>query len=249
MHKKILISLALLPIFAISMESKQQSPQKQNTAYNYSNSKNSSQNLLAISWQNAFCQTHQNKKECKNLTAKSFSSSNFVLHGLWPQPHNNQYCNVDKKQIGMDKNKQWNRLTPLVLTPTTQKNLQIIMPGYESNLHLHEWVKHGTCYGATADVYYGDTISLVSQINKSKVKTLFVKNIGKEIEINEVKKAFDESFGKGAGDRVSMACQNGLISELRINLAGKGKDFKSMILSGKPNKGGCKKGRVDEAGF
>jgi len=65
MHKKILISLALLPIFAISMESKQQAPQKQNTAYNYSNSKNSSQNLLALVGKMLFVKHIKIKKSVK----------------------------------------------------------------------------------------------------------------------------------------------------------------------------------------
>jgi ribonuclease T2 len=84
-----------------------------------SSKKGSKQNLLAISWQNAFCQTHQYKKECKKMTNKDFASSHFVLHGLWPQPRNNQYCSVDKKQVGMDKNKQWHRLNKLDLTSAT----------------------------------------------------------------------------------------------------------------------------------
>jgi len=251
MNKKKIFSLALLPIFALAMESKPQNPQTHSSSYQYnaSNGKKSSENLLAISWQNAFCQTHQNKKECKNLTSSSFASSNFVLHGLWPQPRNNQYCNIDSKQIGMDKNKQWNRLTPLSLDSQTQKNLQVVMPGYESNLHLHEWVKHGSCYGTSATIYYGDAIALVAQINQSKVKTLFIKNIGKEVTIAQVKQAFNESFGSNAGDKVSMSCDKGMISELRINLLGKGKNLKSMISSGKSNKGGCKSGIVDEVGF
>jgi len=44
------------------------------------------QNLLAISWQNAFCEMNKYKKECKNMDSKDFGASNFVLHGLWPQP-------------------------------------------------------------------------------------------------------------------------------------------------------------------
>lgn len=61
--------------------------------------------LLALSWQPSFCETHRGKSECKNRTEENFEASNLALHGLWPQPRNNIYCNVDDriKQLDMDK--------------------------------------------------------------------------------------------------------------------------------------------------
>jgi len=101
-----------------------------NTPVKATTSKSTSkQNLLAISWQNAFCQSHQYKKECKSMNANSFGAFEFVLHGLWPQPRNNAYCNVSKKQVGMDKNKQWNRLDKLDLESDTRKRLSKLMSG------------------------------------------------------------------------------------------------------------------------
>ena len=88
---------------------------KSETSTSESSKKTSKQNLLAISWQNAFCENHRHKKECKLMQKDDFAASHFVLHGLWPQPRNNQYCNVDKKEIGVDKNKQWYRLEKLDL--------------------------------------------------------------------------------------------------------------------------------------
>jgi len=211
--------------------------------------KSSKQNLLAISWQNAFCQTHQYKKECKSMKRGDFASSHFVLHGLWPQPRNNQYCNIDKKQIGMDKNKQWNRLNRLDLTPKVREDLKKYMTGYSSNLHLHEWVKHGSCYGMDANKYYKDAINLLTQVNNSKVRTYFVKHIGQTIKLKDIRKIFDSEFGNGAGEHVTMNCNRGLITELWLHIGSQSDKLEELLSKGETPKSRCFKGRVDEVGF
>jgi ribonuclease T2 len=209
----------------------------------------SNQNLLAISWQNAFCQTHQYKKECKNMSAKDFGAFNFVLHGLWPQPRNNQYCNVDKKQVGMDKNKQWHRLNKLELSSEVRNNLSKLMPGYAGNLHKHEWIKHGTCYGTNATDYYADAMTLLTQVNKSKVQQFFKQNIGKIIRLDDVRKVFDKEFGNGAGKHVTMNCRRGLVTELWLHLGNEGKNLGELFKKGERPQKSCYKGRIDAVGF
>jgi ribonuclease T2 len=209
----------------------------------------SKQNLLAISWQNAFCQTHQYKKECKNMSAKDFGAFHFVLHGLWPQPRNNQYCNVDKKQVGMDKNKQWHRLNKLELTPEVRTNLAKLMPGYSSNLHKHEWIKHGTCYGTNANDYYSDAMTLLTQVNNSKVQQFFKQNIGKRVRLKDIRNVFDQEFGKGAGKHVTMNCRRGLITELWLHLGNEGKNLSELFKKGETPRKSCYSGRIDAVGF
>jgi len=209
----------------------------------------SKQNLLAISWQNAFCQTHQYKKECKSMGIKDFGASNFVLHGLWPQPRNNQYCNVSKKEIGKDKNRQWNRLEKLDLNSTVRSELSILMPGYGSNLHKHEWVKHGTCYGVKANDYYNDAIILLTQVNESAVQKYFKLNIGKTVRLKEIRQMFDKDFGKGAGEHVTMNCKKGLITELWLHLGDGANDLAGLFTKGETPKSRCYKGRIDPVGF
>jgi len=212
-------------------------------------SSTSKQNLLALSWQNAFCQTHQYKKECKSMNSKSFGAFEFVLHGLWPQPRNNQYCKVNKKQIGMDKNKQWNRLDKLDLNSTTRSELSKYMPGYSSNLHKHEWVKHGTCYGTSANNYYADAISLLKQVNSSKVQQYFKQNIGKVVKLKEIRKLFDKEFGVGAGKHVTMKCKGGLVTELWLHTGNGSENLQELFKSGEIPRSRCQKGRVDAVGF
>ena len=207
------------------------------------------QNLLAISWQNAFCQTHQYKKECKNMKSSDFGAFNFVLHGLWPQPRNNQYCNVDKKQVGMDKNKQWHRLDKLELSSEVRTKLAKLMPGYGSNLHKHEWVKHGTCYGTNASDYYSDAMILMTQVNDSGVQKFFKQNIGKTVRLEDIRKEFDKEFGSGAGKHVTMNCNRGLVTELWLHIGNKGTTLAELLKGGERPRKSCYKGRIDAVGF
>jgi len=211
--------------------------------------KKSTFNLLAISWQNAFCELKRRAKECEDMDAFDYGASNFVLHGLWPQPKNRLYCNVDKKLIGADKNRQWYRLPKLDLLPEVREELQKYMPGYLSYLHRHEWIKHGTCYGTDPNTYFKDAITLLKQINNSKVRDLFAQNIGKVLTIKKIREVFDMEFGKGAGKKVAMVCQKGLITELWIYLKGKSLNLKELLSSDLSVKSRCYKGKVDSVGY
>ena len=212
-----------------------------------------SQMLLALSWHNAFCESHRKKKECRgglfSMGGNRYNETHFVLHGLWPQPINNVYCNIDRKYIAMDKHKQWGRLPNIGLSGGTEKALKDAMPGFMSNLYKHEWYKHGTCYKQSADVYYQDAIKLLSQVNESKVGTLFTRNVGKKVTLQQVRHAFDLSFGHGAGKHVEMKCKKGLITELWINLGGAGSNLPELLKSGKNVRSRCSKGKIDKVGF
>ena len=236
------------------VESKPTKSEKKSSVVSKSNSLNlikykSKQNLLALSWQNAFCQTHQYKRECKSMSMKDFGATNFVLHGLWPQPRNNQYCNVSKKEIGKDKNKQWNRLEKLDLNSSVRSELSKYMPGYSSNLHKHEWIKHGTCYGTSANDYYHNAMALLKDVDNSALQKYFKLNIGKTVRLKEIRAVADKAFGKGAGEHITMNCKQGLITELWFHIGNGGSTVGELLLKGKKPKSRCHKGRVDPVGF
>lgn len=231
--KKILIILLLLTLTIGAFAYTQV---KQSFGKGYT-TKVSTDNLLALSWQNAFCETHRNKRECRNVDLSAYTSSHFTLHGLWPQPRNRVNCKGDKK-VWLDK-KLYNDLLK-------------VMPAARSGLHKHEWKKHGTCYGKSADIYFEDSISLIDQVNSSFVRNIFAKKAGKILTKKELMQAFDKSFGKGSGRKVKMMCKQGLITEIHINLSGnisKGIDITKLLKSAKSAKGGCQKGKVDKAGY
>jgi ribonuclease T2 len=233
MNKKLLsiMILSLLMFSGFTFFKKHDKPESKTF------SKVSTDNLLAISWQNAFCQTHQRKRECRNVKPSAYSASHFTLHGLWPQPRNKVDCRGSRK-VRLEK-------------PLYQELLEV-MPAAKSGLQNHEWKKHGTCYGKKADAYFADSIALVKKINDSAVQKLFSKNVGKTLSKKQVMQAFDKSYGKGAGRKVKMMCRKGLITELQINLSGEinpKSPLDKLLKKARNAKGGCKKGKVDAVGF
>jgi len=226
---------------------------KNNYTNKYEAENISKQNLLALSWHNAFCETHRYKKECKrsmfSFGRAKYSEKHFVLHGLWPQPKSKIYCGVDSHTVTMDKHKQWNRLPDLGLSDEIRKRLQKVMPGISSNLHKHEWIKHGTCYGTDANRYYEDAINMVEQVNDSKVGDFFTKHIGKRVTLQQVRAVFDRSFGLGSGKRVELKCNKGLITELWLHLGSGSDALGTLLKQGKQTRSHCQSGLVDKAGF
>ena len=219
----------------------------------YENSTKHQDLLLALSWHNAFCETHRSRKECQrslfSFGKSSYREDRFVLHGLWPQPRNNIYCKVEKNLVSWDKHKQWNRLPEPKIDSELKVKLAKVMPGVNSNLHRHEWIKHGTCYGSGAQNYFEKAVRLTEQVNSSKVSSFFLHNMGKSVTLQQVRYQFDSSFGKGTGKRVELRCYKGLISELWLHLGSEGEDLASMLRNGKAIHSRCQKGIVDRAGY
>ena len=212
--------------------------------------------VFALSWQPAFCETKSKKAECRTMTGASFAATNFTLHGLWPQPNGNFYCQVSSADRANDK-ANWDDLPAVNLDGATRAELDKVMPGTASQLDRHEWIKHGTCYGKDQQAYFADALALMRQINASPVRALFEKNIGGELTADQIRNAFDSAFGKGTGDRVRVSCFNDrgrrMIGELTLGLAGpigSNSSLKDLMLASAPtDNAGCPRGEVDRVGL
>jgi len=214
-----------------------------------SNSKDSSLvSVLVLSWQNSFCETHRNKKECQLLN-RSKEPSRLTLHGLWPQPRNNQYCGVDKKIVAKDKHHQWRALPKPELDRETEELMKKYLPGYLSGLDRHEWIKHGTCYSQDSRRYFHDALKLTEEVDKSIVGEYLRANEGKKIDLITLKRVFDRAFGKGASKHLEMRCKNRLLSEIWIHLKGRGDSLKELLKDAPVAKSRCKSAIVDAKGY
>lgn len=213
--------------------------------------------IFAISWQPAFCATKPGKTECRTQTAGRFDATHFTLHGLWPQPRSNAYCGVAQADIENDKSGKWDRLPEVILDDQTRQDLQRVMPGTQSDLERHEWIKHGTCYGEPMQTYFSQAIGLVAEVNGSPVQTLLASRIGQTVTADEIAAAFDAGFGQGAGSRIRVSCSTDpssgtrMIGEITIALAGhpdSGDSLKTLMLAANPTADrGCPRGVVDAA--
>ncbi|SFV30002.1 ribonuclease T2 [Devosia crocina] len=211
--------------------------------------------VLAVNWQPAFCELSPRKPECRNQGANSFEATNFTLHGLWPQPRSNEYCDVVLADRMASEDGRWRDIAPLDLPLALRRELDRVMPGSQSGLDRHEWIKHGTCYGTDARTYYRDLLDLMTALNTSPVADLFAGNIGRRITLRQIRSAFDDAFGSGAGARVRVTCaEDGnrtIITELTISLAGEvdgSASLPRLIAAAPPTDGGCDAGEIDAVG-
>ena len=211
--------------------------------------------VLAVTWQPAFCERYAGKPECAAVTPEGFAASNLTLHGLWPQPRSREYCGVDEALRELDRSGAWRRLPPLELTPATREALDQAMPGTRSALDRHEWLRHGTCYGAGQEEYVLATLHLLAQLNASGVRDLLAERIGGELSARQLEQAFDRSFGPSTGRRVAMACERDggrrLVVELQLSLAGAITPESALgdLLAAAPEMGrDCAVGTIDPAG-
>lgn len=206
------------------------------------------QSLLALSWHDGFCETHRGKAECKKGLFRN-KEYGFVLHGLWPQPKNLAYCGVEKKIVGMDKNKQWKSMPDIGLSIVSINDLSLVMPAVQSSLQNHEWYKHGTCSGMNSTQYFQKASGYVTQFNSSKVTQYINNNRGKTITLNNIKSLMNSSFGSNSGEKIDMVCNNGILIEMRLNLGGNDSSLAKALINGAKTKSSCQKAIVDEAGW
>lgn len=162
--------------------------------------------VLAMGWEPAFCENHRDKKECRELTSNGFAGTHLSLHGLWPQPRGKQYCGVAPDLRDVDRAHDWNGLPEPDLSADTLKRLAGVMPGVQSQLERHEWIVHGTCFGGNAEGYFARAAGLAEAVDASKVSQLFADNVGRPVSAQAIRAAFDDAFGEGAGDRVTVSC-------------------------------------------
>lgn len=215
--------------------------------------------ILAASWEPAFCATNQKKAECRNQSSNNHDATNFSLHGLWPMRQ--EYCDVSDDLKQADRSSDWKDLPAVQLSQDVKAKLDKVMPGTQSGLERHEWIKHGTCTKLSADQFFSIAAGLIAELNASAVRDLFAENIGKELDAETIKAAFDQSFGEGANARIKMSCRRvgntRMISELTIGLS---EDAIDPQQGGDPRLGkliqgagstsfGCDRGVVDAAGF
>lgn len=209
--------------------------------------------VLAVNWQPAFCETRPQKSECRTQGASRYDASHLSLHGLWPEPRGNEFCGVSADDIA-NSDGDWRALPQIDLSTGLRNRLDQVMPGTRSLLERHEWIRHGTCYGTTAERYFSNSVKLMDQLNASLVVKIFADNVGATLTLRDIRQAFDQAFGRGAGQRVSMDCEDDggrrLISEVTINLTGDpGSDqLAQLIAAAQPAGRSCSAGIVDPVG-
>ncbi|QRM56020.1 ribonuclease [Sinorhizobium sp. BG8] len=210
--------------------------------------------VLSITWQPGFCETRRNRPECADNSAGTSESTGFSLHGLWQLKKG--YCGIDAELKKRDSSGKWTELPPLTLSHATAKRLEVAMPGVKSGLDRHQWLRNGTCSATTAEAYYLRSLDLLDAVNASPVRSLFERKAGGEVTATEIRTAFDEAFGSGAGERVRITCRKAgerlLVIGLTIGLSSADDtetDLAGLIHGASSTEPKCGSGHVMAAGL
>jgi ribonuclease T2 len=167
--------------------------------------------VFVLEWLPQFCARVPSSAECTGLSAGSFGASHLVLHGLWPNQagdssHSYGFCGAAIDEKPLDDSTTWCQLTLPALSNPTRANLDKYMPGTASCLEHHEWTRHGTCSGLSADAYFGAEADLAAVVDGSSFGQYAASNPGGTIDRATLLSRFDASFGSGASASVTLHC-------------------------------------------
>jgi ribonuclease T2 len=210
--------------------------------------------VLALSWQADFCagDAGSSKAECRTAA----DNDRLVLHGLWPNADRNSDGRLDEaddycltrdraRMIAADRT-DWRKLPPVELGKDLQERLTDIMPGVQSQLERHQWIKHGTCSGLGAGRYFAAAVSLAEDAAQSGFAAFIAKRSGKLLARRDVLQAFAAEFGTGSDRALQLICRRdgsgASLSEIRLRLKVDRIEAplaRQSLDTAKPAKGNC----------
>ena len=177
--------------------------------------------VLSLSWSPSFCEENRGKGglQCSKNAPRPYA---FIVHGLWPQ-----------------NNKGWPE--NCINNPRTPKKRLInsmldIMPS--RGLIKHEWKKHGTCSGLSADGYFKKLRKAYQRIKIPKeFKAL---DDYKTVSPKMVESAFITANAGLKPNMIALTCSRNYLQEVRICM--------DKVLNFKPcpavDKAACQRAKI-----
>lgn len=195
--------------------------------------------VFAVSWQPAFCASHQDKPECRIDNPGAYQAGNFTLHGLWPNRTacgtRYGFCGSQQKISG-----SFCDYPVLPLNSRVRSELEVVMPSTAAGscLQRHEWYKHGSCQQAwDVSSYFEEGIDLLQHFNDAGMGAFMRSHLGKEVAVESLQQQVDTLFGEGAHRRMKLICSSGMLSDIYINLPSdlEGRSLGELLLAGAAN--------------
>lgn len=154
--------------------------------------------VLALSWSPTYCA--QSARNEASVQCDVDADHTFVVHGLWPnaEDENPAYCQTRQRGPGR----------------STVRSMMDIMPS-EGLIH-HQWRKHGTCAGMSAEDYF----ETVREAAESIVVPAGLATIRKSITASPevIREAFRRANPDVPDDGIVIACRGDNLVEVRICL-------------------------------
>lgn len=154
--------------------------------------------VLALSWSPSYCDSQGNRADPSQCRAQK--PLRFIVHGLWPQ--------YDR---GFPSDCAYN--APRV-SDQTIREMRDVMPS--RGLVIHQWRKHGTCSGLSADQYFALTRKAFEKI---RIPSQFTQaSRWQSVSPPEVENAFRTANPGLQGDMIAVTCDRRNLREVRICL-------------------------------
>lgn len=149
--------------------------------------------VVSLSWSPAYCVTHpKDQRQCGD---RGFG---FVLHGVWPQKSTGGYpadCPVTSQPS----------------KATVQRTLAF-MPS--EKLIQHEWTKHGTCTGLSADEYFAFSDRAFAAI---KIPAAFqAPETSRNLSADQILGEFGAANPSLPSDSLTLRCSGTELEEVRV---------------------------------
>lgn len=202
----------------------------------------SNSSVLALTWGPSLCRAEPSASGCRSGHVGKLGQA-LLLHGLWPQPSTEQYCDLPKGSADRKA----------VALPDDVRNTLRDMMSDEKFMAAHEWYAHGTCSGVTPQEYFGIAAALAKQMS-AVLNPVIARADGTRLSPGIVREAVDAKFGRGSGQRVALTCrdvggQGPVMYEVRVSLPsvvdmGAAPNLAAALARGPVISPGCGKGRV-----
>ncbi|MCP5089260.1 MAG: ribonuclease T2 [Rhodobacteraceae bacterium] len=154
--------------------------------------------VLALSWSPNWCALEGDAKQADQCHKRH--DYGWVLHGLWPQYERGwpSYCKTSERP------------------PSRTMTSSMVGLMGSSGLAWHQWNKHGTCSGLSAENYYALARLAYTRINRPEILRKLPRRLNLPARV--VEDAFLEANPSLAQDQITITCKSGYIQEARICL-------------------------------
>ena len=155
--------------------------------------------VLALSWSPNWCAIEGDAKQSPQCDARE--DHGWILHGLWPQFHRGwpSYC----------------RTTERAPSRTMTADMADIMG--TSGLAWHQWKKHGTCSGLSAQGYFDLSRAAYTSIERPQILRKLDKSV--RLPAHLIEEVFLKENPGLSPDGLTITCRQGYIQEARICLS------------------------------
>lgn len=155
--------------------------------------------VLSLSWSPNWCELEgdaRNSDQCDDR-----HDHGWILHGLWPQFHRGypSYCRTSQR--------------PPSRGMTAAMGDIMGTPG----LAWHQWKKHGTCSGLSAEDYFALSRTAYEQVQRPQIFRKLDRTV--KLPAKVVESAFLEANPDWTKSMLTITCKQGHIQEARLCLS------------------------------